>query len=223
MATSAEIVEQVGMLAECYGRTFRDRGIDGYVVALSDIEAKHLRTGVAGLLREKLQFMPTPAEVRAHSRAARELEWKAAGEAESRRLVCARCEDRGILRCFNRRWFAEHRDEFGPALFSEGWLNVARAWCRESHGEDFLVWVICGCNCQKSQVYLRNKQLWHETQRDPSVKKTKPAFLSVYDADWDCLEQLSADPHSTREQDYAAALTAFQGQDTRTWTGNWTP
>lgn len=225
MATAFEISEQVDILADAYGKVFREGGksYDGYLIALRDVDAKHLRLGVSSLLRDKLQFMPTPAEVRAHAKNSRELEFRRESADEHRRLVCARCEDRGILRCFNRRWFAEHRDEFSPQLFSEGWLNVARAWCKENYGEDFLIWVICGCDCLNSRIRKANVQRYRDSLKDPSIKANRPPIVSVYDADWDCLERCLADPRSTREQDYAAVLLEFQGGDKRTWQGNWTP
>lgn len=225
MASTDEIYGQVDLLVDAYGRTVRpdSRLYDAYEAALSDLDAGYIRRGVIGLLRDKLQFMPTPAEVRAHSLSAKDYDRQRESLADNRRLVCARCQDSGILWTVNRRWLAEHRDHFTPEWFAAGWLRAAAAYCRTEYREGILLYVVCGCKCRLSAVFMRQISRWKESQNDPSIKAPHPAFMNVYDNDLDCIIERSGEKETTAEQDFAAILLELQTDDTRTWQGNWTP
>lgn len=225
MATADEIYGQVDLLVDAYGRTVRpdSRLYDAYEAALSDVEFDHLRRGVISLLRDKLQFMPTPAEVRAHARAAKDYDNQRAAVEDSRRLVCVRCQDVGYLRTVSRRWLAEHRDRFSPDWFAKGWLREAFAWCRKEFAEDILVYVVCGCSCRKSQMYERQIKRWDDAKEDRSAKIPHPAFMNFYDDDWDCIVERSGDKEKSYEEDIRDLLLEMEAADTRTWKGNWNP
>lgn len=218
MATATEVTQQVDLLADAYGRTFREEGqhYEAYMIALSDVEFDHLRRGVIGLIRDRLQFMPTPAEVRCHALAVR-------GESRRRaedecRITCLRCSDTGCVTTVNRRWVAEHRDEFAPEWFVDGWLRAAVLECRERWREDMFVTVACGCRCHASEVWLHQLDAWREWRRaNREGKEPWACFKIVYDERCDCLVGVRS-ANAVRD-----SLLVMEANTTRSWAGNWNP
>ncbi len=225
MASAVEISGQVDLLADAYGRQLRDGSLvyDAYHLALSDVEIAYIRRGVTALLRDRLQFMPTPAEVRAHAKAAQDYERQRENVEDNRRLTCLRCEDRGYIRVFNRRWVAQFRDQFDDAWFVAGWMLEATDFCKQEWHEPFLLYVVCGCECRNSGIYERQIERWKEAKEDPSIKAPHPAYMNVFNPDYDPLFRRTSDPAKNLEQDCAEVLTEFAAADQRKWQGNWTP
>jgi hypothetical protein len=224
MANSAEIGGQVDLLADAYNRHLRDdtRIYDAYQIALSDIDAESLKRGVTALLRDRLAFMPSPAEVRAHALASKDYARQRETE-DDRRMVCARCQDSGYIHAFNRRWIAEFRDQFTPEWFVAGWMRESFLHCVREYREDLIVLLICGCNCRRTGMFTRQVERWKSAKDEPSTKAPRPAFLNTFDPDWDCLFTRREDKEKTTEQFSGELLLAFGKNDNRTWTGNWTP
>jgi hypothetical protein len=225
MATVEEISEQVDMLSDAYGKVHRDGSLhyDAYFAALSDMDAEFIRRAVVTLLRDKLQYMPTPAEVRAHARYAIDYQRQRESIDEGRRLTCARCQDSGHVWTINRRWLSEHRDQFNEEFFFRGWLRVARRWCKDNFLEDIRVHVVCGCECRNSKIYMQQIARWKDAKQDPSIKASHPAFMNVYQEEYDFILKRTDIEGQNEEDDYRDLLLAFQTADTRTWQGNWTP
>lgn len=217
MATSTEICMQVDLLAIAYGRKLDDDGrvYEAYELGLADVDSDHLRRGVTAVIREQLQFMPTPAQVRAFAFKCRDEERRVdQAKDDDRRIKCLVCMDSGALLVVHPKWISEHHGEINDAFFVAGWMREAFIWCRKNGYRDLLVYVACNCECHKAQVYQRQIV----AAREPESKRLS-AFPEVYDPDRRCIVD------SPQAADVAIALLDWVNEVTaaRPWSGNWNP